>query len=49
MLKELSFDWIKKTWADVKLGDQRRNQRVINSSYAEDADSYNFFNSKKAI
>ena len=27
MLKELSLD--KKTWADVKLGDQRCNQREI--------------------
>ena len=29
MLKDLSFNLIKKILSDVKLGDQRRNQRVI--------------------
>ena len=29
MLNEQSLDWVRKTWADVKLGDRRRNQRAI--------------------
>jgi hypothetical protein len=29
MLKEHSFEWIEKTWTNVKLGDKRRNQRTI--------------------
>ncbi|MBF8263765.1 MAG: Transposase DNA-binding [Parachlamydiales bacterium] len=29
MLKEIMIDWVRKTWADVKLGDRRRNQRAI--------------------
>lgn len=29
MFKEQSFEWIEKTWTNVKLGDKRRNQRTI--------------------
>jgi hypothetical protein len=29
MLKEQSFEWIEKTWTNVKLGDKRRNRRAI--------------------
>lgn len=29
MLKEQSFDWIRKTWANANLGDRRRNHRAM--------------------